>query len=422
MGLLARSPWMMERQQQAAPEPQIMGPLAQPSQPQTSWWRGFREGDYNAQTGQGMTGADRLSLFGSALTDLSRGTNTFSQDRQAIQANNFAQAQGNWNRQLQGRQQGDWARQDKQIADWTAAVQGEQDPQRRAQLQAIGPQGYGEFISNQERMAFQAAEGQKDRDTQIRAAQMRAANENSLGRYFQQMDAQTIGTLNEQAAQIQAVGLPQLLNLKSTIQQAGTALTGRPIDYNTRISLGRYFNGSSADRMTLEVWRARILGPALEQLRGMGAMSEREMEAAMNAMANPNMQLGAALQLIDEKIATAQRRVASAQATSDFFTDAGGITGVRNKAGQDYSSYLTERLGSLPGSGADGANVVPRGGYADPPPDAIAQLRSDTSAAARAEFDQIFGPGAAQRALSGARQPAANNPMRRGRGAHNQGR
>lgn len=311
------------------------------------------------------------------------------------------------------RQQSDWERQDQQYQRWENAVRAEQDPQRRQMLQAIGPQGYADFMGDERRMQFQHNEGELDRNAQLRAAQVRSANENSLGRYFQAMDAQTIGELNQSAAQLQAVGLPQLRQLRTTIQSAGQALVGRPIDYNDRIQLGRVFNGSSQDRQTLEVWRAQILGPALETLRGLGAMSEREMEAAVNSFSNPNMTLGAAMQLIDEKIATAERRVATAQATSQFFADAGGITGVRNPQGQDYATFLQQSLGATPGAGTTEQNSVPRGGYPQPNAAAVTELRRDTSAAARAEFDQTFGPGAASRAL---RQQTVGEGFRRASG------
>jgi hypothetical protein len=301
------------------------------------------------------------------------------------------------------RQRTVWGREDEQLQRWQAAMQAETDPQRRAQLEAIGPQGYGDFIARQQQMQFQHNEGELDRNASLRAASIRSANENSLGRYFQSMDAQTLGDLNQQSAQLQAVGLPQLRALRNTIVSAGAAgLNGRPIDYNTRITLGRYFNGSSADRQTLEVWNAQILGPALETLRGLGAMSEREMEAAINSFSNPNMTLGSALQLLDERITTAERRVATAQAAGAFFNEAQGLTGVRNQAGQDWPTYLQSTLSETPGSGTRPETSVPRGGYSDPPAAAIQELRRDTSAAARREFDQTFGPGAAARVLNSA--------------------
>ena len=51
-------------------------------------------------------------------------------------------------------------------------------------------------------------------------------------------------------------------------------------------------------------------------------------------------------------------------------------------------------------AGEDGSTrrtVIPRASLGGPPPEAIAELRADPSSAA--EFDEIFGPGAARRAL-----------------------
>lgn len=309
------------------------------------------------------------------------------------------------NDMVMSRQQTAWNREDEQRTAWQAAVNNEQDPQRRATLQALGPQGYGDWMAGEQQRAFQAREGQLDRETTMRAASIRSANENSLGRYFQAMDAETLGTLNNQSAQLSAVGLPQLNNLRNTIVQAGSALTGQPIDYNTRITLGRYFNGSSAERQTLEVWRAQILGPALETLRGLGAMSEREMEAAINSFSNPDMTLGAALQLLDERIAIAQNRVAQAEIANEYFQQYGGLTGV----GPGWSSYLSQRLNER-GGGGGGGQPPPQGapqqaprsqGYPSPSSQDVQTLRRDSSAERRRQFDEVYGPGAAARALAG---------------------
>lgn len=355
------------------------------------------------QIGLSMLGNARGSNWGQVGQDV-REINATAQQRRLLEEQRRRQATADQREgAIFGRQQTEWGREDQQIQRWQAAMQAETDPQRRAQLEAIGPAGYGDYIARQQQMQFQHNEGELDRNAQLRAAQVRSANENNLGRYFQSMDAQTLGDLNQQAAQLQAVGLPQLRALRNTIVSAGAAdLNGRPIDYNTRITLGRYFNGSSADRQTLEVWNAQILGPALETLRGLGAMSEREMEAAINSFSNPNMTLGSAMQLLDERIATAERRVATAQAAGTFFGEADGLTGVRNSAGQDWPTYLQSTLGETPGSGTRPETAVPRGGYRDPPAAAISELRRDTSAAARREFDQTFGPGAAERVLNSA--------------------
>lgn len=312
-----------------------------------------------------------------------------------------------------GRQQTEWQRQDEQLGRWRSAIQAEQDPQRRSQLEAIGPDGYAQYTLQNQQMQFQSRENQLNRDNDRRVAATRSANENSFGRYFQAMDAQTIGDLNQQSAQLQAVGMPQLYALRDTIAQAGLNLTGQPIDYNNRITLGRYFNGSSGERQTLEVWRAQILGPALETLRGLGAMSEREMDAAIQSFSNPNMTLGAAQQLIDQRIAIAQRRIETANHANSYFQQYGGLTG----SGPGWPQYLAEQLGSeLPANTTAGAPGM--GGGAPPAPTsaspgsqipaaAVTDLRSDPSPQARREFDAVFGQGAAARILGQNRAPQA---------------
>lgn len=53
------------------------------------------------------------------------------------------------------RQRSEWGQQDQRRAAWQAAVDGEQDPSRRAQLAAIGPDAYGDWLQRQDEMEFQ---------------------------------------------------------------------------------------------------------------------------------------------------------------------------------------------------------------------------------------------------------------------------
>lgn len=452
-------PWMMLAQQaQAAARPQTLpaltgAPNGQPMAPNqfTPPPQAPKQGFYSAQ-GQAMPAPGSQPQQQGFMQRLNSGFASMNENpmfNMGLSLLGNAQNGGNWGGVLQDMRQfgqdarerqvlqneqrrqkiGDareeasfgWQQQDRQVierqrADWEAAVAGEQDPQNQRVLRAMGPQGYGEWMAAERQRRFLAEQGQLDRDTTLRAANARAANENSLGRYFQSMDAQTMGALNEQATQLRAVGLPQLQSLRSTIAQAGTSLTGQPIDYNTRITLGRWFNGSSADRQNLEVWRAQILGPALETLRGLGAMSEREMDAAIESFSNPNMTLGAAMQLIDQRIEIANRRIATAQAATQYFRDAGGLTGVTNSAGQDWSTYLNETLNPQTPSQqtppAPSAGSAARQDYPAPNQAAVAELRRDSSAAARREFDEVFGPGAAERVLASARQQSTSQAAR----------
>lgn len=245
--------------------------------------------------------------------------------------------------------QEDRQRQAEQRRAWQTAVEGETDENRRRQLLAIGPDAYGDFLARERQMEFQAREGQLDRDAQMRAASLRAANENPLGRMFQSMDAQQLGGMNQRASVLQAQTLPALRQVRDNIMRAGQSATGQPIDYNSRIVLNRVFNGQGNDRQALETWRARILRPALEMLPP-GPATDRDVALVMENFANPNMQLGSALSLIDERIAAAEREVIQAQAANDFFGQADGLTGTRNQSGQDWPTFLSERMASAPGS------------------------------------------------------------------------
>jgi hypothetical protein len=363
-------------------QPQQQSPLAQLNtapapQPRLTGWERFQDG---------MAGLPNNPLFtlgmsllgnaqGSRWDQVGQDMQSFGQAQQQRQLleneRRRQQAQDRREETIFGRQQTEWGLQDQQRRDWEAALRGEQDPARQAQLRAMGPQGYGDFIARERQMEFQAREGQLDREAQMRAAALRAANENPLGRMFQSMDAQQLAGMNQRASVLQAQTLPALRQVRENILRAGQSATGQPIDYNSRIVLNRVFNGQGADRQALETWRARILRPALEMLPP-GAATDRDVALVMENFANPNMQLGSALSLIDERIAAAEREIIQAQAANEFFGQANGLTGTRNQTGQDWPTFLSERMASAPGynplpDGQPTTTPAPPGG---PPPEA----------------------------------------------------
>lgn len=271
-------------------------------------------------------------------------------------------------------------------------------------------------------MDFRREDGRLNRVAQNRGLGL----EFGMGRYFQSQDAQFLGDQTALSAQIQSVGLPSLLNVQQTIGSAREigGVAGQPLGMNERVTLGRLFNGSGPGRPTLEVWRAQVLTPALESMRGLGAMTEKEFEAAMSSFANPNMTLEAAETLINQKVTESRRRVATADAAQRFAREAGGITGVNNKAGQNFGTFLAEDLerqglgGAVPAPSAPSPQAEPqsRGFIADIidsalnpkrgptaqqitriPPDARrAMLSRMNDPQARAAFDQQYGAGSAE--------------------------
>ncbi len=350
-------------------------PLSAPNAPGASPNVNFMD---RLSMGAGRLNENPLFTLGMSLMGNARGSNwggvgedmrAFGQQRQQQQQlENERRRQGVQDQReasIFGRQQTEWGQQDQQRRDWEQALRGEADPQRQAQLRAMGPQGYGDYLARERQMEFQAREGQLDRDAQQRAA----ANENSLGRMFQSMDAQQLGAMNQRASVLQAQTLPALRQVRDNILRAGQAATGQPIDYNSRIVLNRVFNGQGSDRQALETWRARILRPALEMLPP-GPATNRDVELVMENFANPNMQLGSALSLIDERIAAAERETIQTQAANDFFGQANGLTGTRNQTGQDWPTFLSERLASAPGTSPlnDGGAPTAGAGSGPPPP------------------------------------------------------
>lgn len=298
------------------------------------------------------------------------------------------------------------------------------DAEARRMLGIMGPEGYGQYEmwraeqaarskETKENREFEASERQKDRAASAEEARIRSANENSIGRYFQAQDAQTIGESNAAAAQIQSRGLPMLNAVKADIQKAhDLGLQRGFFDQNQKITMNRMFGENGPLATTLETWRARVLGPALETLRGLGAMSEREMEAAVNSFSNPDMTFDAAMSLIDERIKLAENKLLENKTMNQFFTEAQGLTGKRNPAGQDWNTALTlafeedRRARELKAPPQPAPTVEKMGGGqgAVIPPNAITLLKQNPTLEMRRMFDQKYGNGSADKVL-GTAQP-----------------
>jgi len=373
-------------QQPAAPVPEFNMPdnsTGTPITPQDASWAAYnpseaqkvdrqpQAGDQATGNGKGalfgdMNGMDMLSLGLSLLGNSQNGGDwgQVGRDLQGIQQN--AMSREDRAREIERQKTADqraqeefdaWRKEQKRLQGmqdrYNAALEDPTlDEESKRLLGIMGPEGYGQYqLWQAEQKArtkeaetqrtFESGENAKNRAASIEEARVRSANDNSIDKYFQAMDAETLGKGNAEAAQLQSRGLPMLKTLQDNINKAGEQLTGKPLDANSRITLGRLFNGSSSDRQTLETWRARVLGPALETLRGLGAMSEREMEAAINAFSNPDMTLGAAKELIDERIRLAENKLLENKTMNKFFADAKGITGKHNAAGQDWNTALT---------------------------------------------------------------------------------
>lgn len=253
---------------------------------------------------------------------------------------------------------GAWRKEQERVAGLTARYEEALkdptlDPEAKRMLGIMGPEGYGQYemwradkaARAEERKAdqtFTAGENAKNRAASAEEARIRAQNENSIGRYFQAQDAETIGRSNSEAAQLQSRGLPMLQAVKDDLAQARELGLQRGFfNADAKIKLGQVFNENGPMQTTLETWRARVMGPALETLKGLGAMSEREMIAAMESFANPDMTLDAATELLDERIRLAENKLLENRTMNAFFTDAKGLTGKRNAAGQDWNTALT---------------------------------------------------------------------------------
>lgn len=240
------------------------------------------------------------------------------------------------------------------------AIESTADPQLKSVLASMSPDQYGAFLGqrmiSKEEAAIQDArleselearreEGRLERASRERLAKIQQENENSIGKAFQTRDAGLIAEQQAAALQIDTNTLPALRTLLGNIKAAGQYedSTGQPIDANTRIKLSQVFNGSSAERQSLETWRGRMLQPAISAFANTGPLAAQEVQLAMDAFANPNMELGSAVELVEEMIAQKERQLKTTSALTAYYNQYGGITAPKN-APMDANTFVRQQL------------------------------------------------------------------------------
>lgn len=201
MGILSslQSPWLLSQQRQSQFMPQTVTPFAPMMQeggapgpgiamPQPAGYAGALQarsqppGGAGAQfaqqpqgwwgrLNQGINGLQDNSLFNWGMALLGNAQNggdwgaaaqqmqdfgarqqqkkmLENEERRAAALERMQGEQFSWERDAQ-------ARAAQQRQSWQQAVEGEQDPKRRQQLLAIGPDGYGEWLQRQDELEFQ---------------------------------------------------------------------------------------------------------------------------------------------------------------------------------------------------------------------------------------------------------------------------
>jgi hypothetical protein len=372
-------PQMPMPQSPLTPEPMQPSPQQMPALPtqgpQINQPRGW--GALASSVQDGSLFEAPMMQAGLALMGNARGGNWAGAAQQIGQQNQQRRDNRRQERQDQmqetafGRQQTEWGQADQQRAAHAAAVQAERDPQRRAMLLAIGSAGYGDYMAREADQRFRAHEGELDRANSRTVAGMSA----------------------DRRAHLTPL---QVTNARRDFANAhGLAET-----YNQFVDM------------------VRTASP--QALMGIGpdgaALAAQQRLLAIQAKSPAALDLGA---LVGADFAILDDIIGNPQNWRQL-VQSGGREGVMRRL-QPFGSFMQqgvrrlqetyapyeEQMADVFGEQAalpTAAPAAPSGGDSawsggGPPQAAINDLRRDSSAAARQEFDAVFGQGAAARAL-----------------------
>lgn len=382
MGLLSRLPFMLQSQSPLAglgqpnmgaipgvvpfapnqqPEGQGMGPalsMSPPNKPQAP--------------GQGMLGGlqgvmGRLNtavespLFQMGISMLGagsdgRGWSGFGEDLRSIGQQQMQRnaLQNEMRRQKSqdareetvfGRQQTEWQRADQTRQAWEAAVNAEQDPQRRAMLRAMGPDGYGQFMAAESNRAFQAEQAELDRRNALNVAGMRLTGANrpeGASPYWQRPSGRDQMMLQDYEGAVQngraaLIGLDRLERLFGEMIQRDAQ--GRPLPASMRMSMSRLMQINPEARAAYEQIQSQVWPLVLQNLEGLAPVTEVELGQALARTVNADMTPEAAVAEIRRMRMESQRAVDLGLRAYDFVNEAGSLNTGRNAAGQNWIEY-----------------------------------------------------------------------------------
>jgi len=248
----------------------------------------------------------------------------------------------------------------KSQGELVASLQGT-NPELAAAIKNMGAEQFGTFygqrlLANEDAKAKELLT-QREWDhqdsmlgrqlsSQERIARIGAANENNVFKAFQTKDAGMIADRQQEAVDIDTKTLPAMRTLLQNIKQAGQYedATGQIIPANLRVKLSRVFNGSTGERVALDTWAARTLQPAIAMFAGTGPMATQELELAMKSFANPDMDLGSAVELVEEMIAQKERVLNATNGLSEYYSTYGGITRPTVPGAPPVTQWMKDRL------------------------------------------------------------------------------
>lgn len=294
----------------------------------------------------------------------------------------------------------------------TKAVESTQDPALRAVLEGMTDEGYGAFLGNtylnqQEQKAradadasqraFQASQSTLDRQASLDAARLRNPSETARGR----SDLALLAPWQEAAGLAQTYTLKRVQRMKQIMTEL-SAMGGwnNPLDADTRVTLSRLTGTNPQAQGLLQEYKNLLGQFTRDEAQKVKPVSNLDMEGIEKQMASGDTEVAGGYRILDRMEREMNEGIERTNAMVNWFDSGNSFSG-RNPEGKTFFETFGFKPLDAPASASPTAQagVGPKQTTAQPPSNAVIMLKQDPSPTKRKQFDDIFGPGAADRAL-----------------------
>jgi hypothetical protein len=266
-------------------------------------------------------------------------------ERQMIDNEQRRQKAGDVRAETQfGWMQTEHQRSQEQRQAWEAAINGSPADQQ-AQLRAMGPDNYAQYMTALETRRFQAEQSELDRRNALNVAGMRLTGANrpeGASQYWQRPSGRDQMMLQNYEGAVQngraaLIGLDRLERLFGEMIQRDAQ--GRPLPASMRMSMSRLMQTNPESRAAYEQIQSQVWPLVLQNLEGLAPVTEVELGQALARTVNADMTPEAALSEIRRMRMESQRAVDLGLRAFDFSNEAGSLNTGRNSAGQNWIEF-----------------------------------------------------------------------------------
>lgn len=325
------------------------------------------------------------------------------------------------NKEMFGFQLGD-AKYNAAERERLRVVQGEQvkalegtNPQLAAAIKSMSPEGFGAFygqrlIAEEQTKAqieatraqnvFTAGENAKDRAAQLSVADLRRTDPTATVRG--RADMARITPWSEAANTATVYTLPRIQRMREIMDQLAVKNgVNQPLDANSRVTLAQWGLADKEAQGLMQEFSDLQRGFVLEEAQKLKPASNLDVEMIQKTLVGPNTEIAAAQRMFNNMESELNRGVAYYNNMVDWMDQGYSLDG-KNAKGQT----LNQAYGPVPTSSStkvSGGSLPAPGSSGPPPQNAIILLKQNPTPEKRAQFDEIFGRGAADLALATAK-------------------